>query len=191
MRKIKLQMQVSADGLAAGPNGELDWMVWEWDDILKDYVNALTDSVDTMLIGSVTYAGMEQHWPAAEKNPESTKEEIDFAKKMNSITKVVFSKSLKKVGWNNSRLAESDIVEEVSKLKKQPGKDLIIYGGARIVSSFIKNGLIDEYHLFVNPVVLGNGMPIWKDNSQRIKMNLLKTTVSKTGIVVLCMEPVR
>jgi dihydrofolate reductase len=187
MRKVKLQMQVSVDGLVAGPNGEQDWMVWDWDDVLKEYVTGLTDTSDTMLIGRVLYQGMATYWPAAAADPEG--KDIEFAHKMNNIQKVVFSKTLSTVEWNNSRLAAGTLDDVVAKLKKMPGKDLIIYGGARIVSSFIKLGLIDEYHLFVNPVVLGNGMPIWKEIMERMKMKLIKTTVSNSGIVILCFQP--
>lgn len=187
MRKVKLQVQVSIDGFVAGPNGEQDWMTWDWDQVLKDYVSGLTDSSDTMLIGRVLYQGMASYWPAAAVEPSG--QNVEFAHKMNQMHKVVFSKTLPVVEWNNSRLAEGTIEDEVARLKQQPGKDMIIYGGARLVSSFIKKGLIDDYHLFVNPVVLGNGTPIWKEITDRKKMKLTNTTVSNSGIVILHYQP--
>ncbi|GAB3900375.1 dihydrofolate reductase family protein [Larkinella knui] len=189
MRKIKLQMQISLDGFVAGPTGEQYWMVWNWDDTLKQYVSDLADSVDTLLIGRVTYEGMANYWPSAAENPGASAEEINFANKMNALNKVVFSTTLSTVTWCNSRIAAASVKEEVATLKQMPGKDLIIYGGARIVSSFIKLGLIDEYHLFVNPVAVGNGMPIWKEIDDRIPLKLTNTVTSSSGIIILCYLP--
>lgn len=191
MRKVKLQVQLSMDGYIAGPTGEMDWMIWNWDDVLKKYVTELTKSADSFFVGRVTYEGMATYWPSAATNPESTPEEIGFANQMNEFSKIVFSSTLSTVNWSNSRLATGTIEEEVAQLKQQPGRDILIYGGARIVSSFIKADLIDEYHLFINPVAIGTGMPIWKEISERVKLKLLKTTVSTCGIVVLCYEPDR
>jgi dihydrofolate reductase len=189
MRKVLLQMQISLDGFVAGPTGEQYWMVWNWDDILKQYVSDIADSVDTMLIGRVTYEGMANYWPSAATNPEAMADEIAFANKMNELNKVVFSSTLSSVEWSNSRLATENVETEIAKLKQQPGKDIIIYGGATIVSSLIKCGIIDEYHLFVNPVVLGNGMPIWNSVTDRMNLKLIKTTTSSIGIIILCYQP--
>lgn len=189
MRKIKLQMQVSLDGFVAGPHGEQDWMVWNWGEDLKNYAIELSDSVDTMLIGRVTYQEMASYWPAAAANPKSTEDETEFAKYMNNLSKVVFSKTLSTVDWQNSRLAKGSIEEEIKNLKQQSGKDIIIYGGAGIVSALIKLGLIDEYHLFINPVVIGNGMTIFKELAEQRKLKLVRTITSSVGIVVLCYHP--
>jgi dihydrofolate reductase len=185
MRKVKLQIQVSLDGFVAGPNGEQDWTVWKWDEILNTYVGDLTDSSDSFFVGRVTYEAMAAYFPALAANPESKPEDLAFAHRMNTTRKIVFSRTLSTVDWSNSRLAQGSVEEEVARLKQQPGKDLLIYGGAGIVSSFILHNLIDEYHLFINPVVLGNGMPIWKEIRDRLQMKLINTTVSSTGIVVL------
>lgn len=134
MRKVKLQMQVTVDGFVCGPNGEIDWVVFNWDDVLKNYITELTNSVDAMLMGRVLYQGMSQYWPSAAV--DTNHPENEFAHIMNEMPKVVFSKTLTTVEWN-ARLAEGTIEEEVTKLKQQPGKDMIIYGGASIVSSFI------------------------------------------------------
>jgi dihydrofolate reductase len=186
MRKVKLQMQISLDGFVAGPTGGMEWMVWDWDDELKKYVTELTDSVDTILMGRVLYQGMSGHWTAVKPGDES----YEFAQKMNNYAKVVFSKTLSEpLEWNNSRLAKGTIAEEVQQVKKQPGKDLIIYGGASTVSGFIKENLIDEYHLFVNPAALGNGLPIFKDLEKTKGFELKHATTFNCGIVVLCYQP--
>lgn len=182
-------MQISLDGFVATPTGEQYWMTWNWDDILNRYVADLANSVDTLLIGRITYEGMANYWPDAATNPETTEGEREFANKMNELNKVVFSNTISTAEWCNSRIATETMETEVAKLKRQSGKDIIIYGGATIVSSLIKYGIIDEYHLFVNPVVLGTGMPIWNLISDRMNLHLIQTTTSSTGIVILCYQP--
>jgi dihydrofolate reductase len=186
MRKLKLQTQLSLDGFIAGPKGEMDWMVWNWDDGLKKYVTELTEPVDCILLGRVLAQGFIPHWTSALTKPEP---ENEGAQKMVDTPKIVFSKTLKKSEWDNTRLATGDLVEEISYLKKQPGKDIIAYGGSRFVSNLIKYGLIDEYHLFINPVAIGNGMTIFKTIDQKLNLKLVKATAFSCGIVVLCYQP--
>jgi dihydrofolate reductase len=188
MRKIKLQMQLSLDGFVCGPNGEMDWMVWEWDDVLKNYVGHLTNSADTFLMGRATGEGMAVYWPTVAGNPESKEEDKWMADKLNNLPKVVFSKTVTSINWTNVRVA-NDIVEEVKELKKEPGKDIMIYGGAGLVSSFIRENLIDEYHLFINPVVIGRGKTIFRDLRERMDLKLVQTTPSTSGIVILHYMP--
>jgi len=188
MRKIKLQMQLSLDGFICGPQGEMDWMVCDWDDVVKNYVADLTNSVDTFLMGRVTGEGMAVYWPTVASNPESKEEEKWMADKLNSLPKVIFSKTVTHINWTNTRVA-NDIVEEVKELKKEPGKDILIYGGAGIVSSFIRENLIDEYHLFINPVVIGNGRTIYNNVKRNTKLKLVTATSSLTGIVILTYVP--
>jgi len=181
-------MQLSLDGFVCGPQGELDWMVCDWDDALKNYVADLTNSADTFLLGRVTGEGMAVYWPTVMSNPESKEEDKWMAEKLNRLPKVIFSKTVTHINWTNVRVA-NDIIEEVKELKKEPGKDILIYGGAGIVSSFVRENLIDEYHLFINPVVVGNGKTIYGDVKQNIKLKLLNTTPSSTGIVILTYVP--
>jgi len=188
MRKIKLQIQLSLDGFICGCLGEMDWMVWEWDDVVKQYVAELTNSADTFLMGRATGEGMAVYWPTVAGNPESNEEEKWMADKLNSSPKVIFSKTITHISWNNARVA-NDIVEEVKELKKEPGKDILIYGGAFTVSSFIRENLIDEYHLFINPVIIGNGKTIYSNVKQNMKLKLLNTVSSSTGIVILVYVP--
>jgi dihydrofolate reductase len=188
MRKIKLQMQLSLDGFVSGPEGEMDWMVWEWDQTLKNYVAGLTNSADTFLMGRVTGEGMAVYWPTVTSNPESKEEEKWMAEKLNNSPKIVFSKTVTHINWTNVRVA-NDIIEEVRELKKEPGKDILIYGGAGIVSSFIRENLIDEYHLFINPVIIGKGKAIFSNTMQTMPLKLVDTIKSNTGIIILQYVP--
>lgn len=182
MRKVKLQAQVSVDGFVGGPEGQMDHLVWNWDDALKQYVTGLTDGCDTILMGSVLYQGMSGHWMAVK--PED--EQYAFAQMMNGFAKVVFSHSLSEpLTWNNSRLAAMDAAAEIAALKDQPGKDIIVYGGARFVAGLIRENLIDEYHLFVNPVVIGKGLPIFADVTGNVPLTLVAARPFACGITVL------
>lgn len=184
MRKIKLQMQLSLDSFVSGPHGEMDWMVWDWDDTLKTYAGELTNSADTFLMGRATGEGMAMYWPTVASNPESKEEDKWMADKLNTLPKVVFSRTITSIDWTNVRVA-NDIVDEVRELKKEPGRDILLYGGASLVSSFIGENLIDEYHLFINPAVIGRGKTIFSNLRERMNLKLVKTTPSTTGIVVL------
>lgn len=188
MRKVKLQMQVTLDGFVGGPNGELDWMVWDWDDVLKEYAAELTNSADTFMMGRATGEGMAVYWPTVASNPESKEEDLWMADILNSAPKIVFSRTVSAINWDNARVA-SNIVAEVRQLKQQRGKDLLLYGGAGIVASFIKENLIDEYHLFVNPVAIGSGKAIFNSLEKNRKLKLVNTIRSSAGIVILCYEP--
>ena len=188
MRKIKLQMQLSLDGFVCGPNGEMDWMVWEWDDILKNYAGELTKSADTFLMGRNTGEGMAVYWPTVAGTPESKEEDKWMADRLNNSPKVIFSQTVTSINWTNARVS-NDIVEEVRELKKEPGKDIMLYGGAKLVSSFIRENLIDEYHLFINPAIIGKGKTIFGNLKEKMSLKLVKATPSTTGIVILHYTP--
>ena len=181
MRKLKLQAQMTIDGFIAGTNGEMDWMKFPWTTDTTDYVNGITEPVDTILLGRILAEGFIPHWTAALENPEVAV----FAKKMVETPKVVFTKTLKKSIWDNTVLATGELADEINELKKQAGKDMIAYGGAKFVSSLIKERLIDELHLFVNPAVLGIGMPIFQTVSEKQNYELTHAQHFECGIAVL------
>ena len=139
-------------------------------------------------MGRATGEGMAMYWPTVASNPESKEEDKWMAEKLNTLPKVVFSKTITSINWTNARVA-NDIVEEVRELKKEPGKDIMLYGGASLVSSFIRKNLIDEYHLFINPAVIGKGKTIFNNLSERLNLKLVNTTPSSTGIVILHYVP--
>jgi dihydrofolate reductase len=159
MKKLKLQVQVSVDGFIAGPSGEMDWVTFDWDDELKGYVGALTATVDTIVLGRRLAEGFIPHWAAVAADPEHL--EAASGRQFTDLRKVVFTQTLEASAWPNTTLAKGDLTEEITRLKGEAGGDLIAYGGAVFVASLIARGLIDEFHLFVNPVALGSGMPIF------------------------------
>lgn len=185
MRKLKLQVQITVNGFVAKPGGELDWATWNWSDDIKTYVTELTNSVDTILLGRKMTDGFISHWTDYVKNkPDS--EEYSFAKKMVEYSKVVFTKTLNQTGWENTVLVKGNIVEEVNKLKNQDGKGIIVYGGAEFVSSLIKEDLIDEYYLFVNPVAIKAGLTIFDKMPDMKRLDLIESKSFDCGINLLC-----
>lgn len=185
MRKVKLQMQVSVDGFVAGPNEELDWMVWNWDDELKEFVNSITDTSDPILLGRKMTDGFVNYWTNVVKNqPDSP--EFTFAKKMIDKPKVVFTKTIDKSNWDNTTLATGNLADEITRLKQQPGQDILVYGGSNFVSNLIQQQLIDEYYLFINPVALGSGKPIFNG---RTNLQLVQSQSFSCGVVCLFYQP--
>jgi len=183
MRKIKLQVQMTVDGYIAGPNGEMDWMVFNWDNELKKYVTEISESFDCIILGRKLAQGFIPHWAS---NPEQ-----EGADKFNSTKKIVFTKTIDKSEWDNTILAKGDLVDEITKLKNQDGKDIIVYGGSTFVSALIKKGLVDEFHLFINPTAIGNGLTIFKELDGRQNLTLVKSISFDCGIVVLNYVPKR
>ena len=180
---------MSVDGYIVGPNGEMEWMVGDWDDDkLKNRVFELTKSVDTIILGRKMTDGFVSYWSdVMMTKPDDPS--YDFAKKMIETPKVVFTKTLEKSQWVNTSIATGDLTDEIMKLKSESGKDIVVYGGATFDSSLIKAGLIDEFHLFVNPVAIGSGMAIFKDINEIQKFTLVKSTPFDCGIIELLYEP--
>ena|SRR5579859_5362575 len=182
MRKLKLQMQLSLDGFVAGAKGEMDWLVWNWDDELKKYVNDMTEPVDCILLGRKLADGFIPTWKAMLSKPETAD---SFAQKMVDTHKVIFSKTLKKSAWENTELADGDITEEIPRFKNKKGGEIIVYGGGNFVSNLIKHGLIDEYNFFINPVAIGNGMTIFTTIENKRNLKLVTSKSFECGITLL------
>ena len=185
MRKIIVSNYVTIDGFFAGPNGELDWFVW--DDEMAKFSTDQLKTMDTILLGRVTYQLFADYWPT----PVAYKENPIIAPMMNELSKIVFSRTLDKAEWNNSKVVKENIAEEISRLKQQPGKDMVIFGSGTIVSAFAQHGLIDIYRLIVNPVVLGNGKPLFKGLDDKLKLKLLNARPFGSGNVILEYEPMK
>jgi dihydrofolate reductase len=173
-------MGVSLDGFIAGPNGEIDWSAP--DDELHRFHNEQTRELGAHFCGRRLYQEM-VYWETADQNPSAGEAELDFARIWQDLPKIVFSKTLEKVE-GNTRLADNGVAEEVAKLREQPGKDLAV-GGAGLASSFTKLGLIDEFRLFVNPVVLGGGTPYFPPLDERIDLELVETRTFASRVVYL------
>lgn len=185
MRKVILSTNVTLDGFMAGPHGELDWHFSHWNDEMEAYIVEQGKAIDTILVGRGAYESMAIHWPSVAANPTARRKDIEFADWMNSIPKIVFSKTLKKAEWSNTRIVHEKISEEIAKIKRKPGKDMIMWGGVGIVNTFIKLGLIDEYQIWIAPVVLGNGKSLFNNIHDRRNMKLVKTKSFSNGVVIL------
>jgi dihydrofolate reductase len=183
MRKLKLQVQMSVDGFISGPNGEMDWMIFDWDDELKECVTEITTPIDCIVLGRKLAQGFIPHWAAVAANPDDP--EYTAGRKFTDTYKIVFTRTLDQSEWDNTVLAKGDLVDEISKLKEQGGNDIIAYGGGTFVSALLKHGLIDELNLFVSPVALGAGMTIFRDLESRQKFVLETSKAFACGIVLI------
>ncbi len=183
MRKIIVFEHVTLDGFMAGPKGELDWEMIR-DDEAAQYAREGEASTDTILLGRVTYEMMANFWPT----PAAASQHPIFTDFMNDASKVVFSRTLEKADWKNTRVVKEIKKDEILKLKQQPGKNMIIFGSGSIVNQLADLGLIDEYQLMVNPVILGKGRPLFNDVKGRINLRLLKARTFMSGGVALHYE---
>jgi dihydrofolate reductase len=175
-------VQISVDGfVSTGPNDEQHWVTWAWDEI-HPYVLGLLDSSDTILIGRKLAVDYIPYWLDVNTKPDH--QMYEAAKRIVRARKIVFTKTLAQSEWDNTELAKGNLADEIKKLKNQNGKDIIVYGGSSFVSAIIKEGLIDEFHLFVNPVALGHGGAIFDrlENVQQLKLK--KSIVYNCGIVL-------
>lgn len=184
MRTLRFQMQLSIDGYCAGPNGEMDWIRWDVDQDFNDYVWSINNPVDTILMGRKMAGGFISAWEERLEDPESA----TFASKMLETPKLVFTKTMTENPWDNTKLISGDLAEEVTKLKKAPGGDIVAYGGAGFAASLIGTGLIDEYHLFINPRAIGKGLSIFPG---RLNLKLINSKVFSNDIVLLYYKPER
>jgi dihydrofolate reductase len=178
MRKLIYPMGVSLDGFIAGPGGEIDWSAP--DEELHRFHNEQTRKLGAHLLGRRLYEEM-VYWETADENPSASDYELEFARIWKEMPKIVFSKTLEKVA-GNARLVRDGIAEEVARLKQQPGKDLAV-GGAGLASTCMKLGLIDEYQLFLSPVVLGGGTPYFPSLDERINLELVETRTFGSRVV--------
>jgi len=187
MRKLKLQVQISVDGFVARPNGDEDWVTRSADEKLFQLINDIADTSDTLLLGRKMAENFIPHFE--EFVTDSPK--ITFAQKMVNIPKMIFTKTLDKPFGQNTSLAKGNLDDEIAKLKAQDGKDILVYGGAGFVSALIAGGHIDEFFLFVNPVLINKGMRIFEllDNQQNL--SLITAVPFESGVTVLHYKLIR
>lgn len=181
MRKVIYSLSVSLDGFAETRERGIDWLIV--DEELHTFFNAQARETGADLYGRRMYELMAAYWPTADSDPSNPACVIEFARIWKDMPKVVFSKTLEKVEWN-SRLVKGDIAAEMARLKAQPGKDLAV-GGPTLAASLARLGLIDEYQLFVNPIVLGGGTPFFPAMEHRIDLHLVETRTFRSGVVYL------
>lgn len=182
-------MQMTVNGYVAGPNGKQDWMQWDWDPELERYIEEITEPVDMIVLGRKLAEGFIPYWTDVAKDSDHL--EYKSGKMFTELPKVVFSQTLDEPKWDNTTLAKGDLTDEITKLKKQDGGDIIAYGGATFVSNLIKEKLIDEFHFFVNPTAIGKGMTVFNVVSKNQEFSLIQSTSFDCGIVVLQYEPKR
>ncbi len=184
MRKVYLFNMITLDGYFEGPRKwEIDWH--NVDDEFNEYAIDQLNGTGVILFGRVTYEGMAGYWPTA----RAIENDPVVARMMNSIPKVVFSRTLKEATWDNTRVVRDNIGDELARLKQERGKDIAIFGSAKLASTLDSVGLIDEYRLIVNPVVLGGGNPLFKDHTERKHLQLLRSKAFASGNVLLVYGP--
>ena len=183
MRKLIVFNAITLDGYFEGLNHDISWHVV--DEEFNDFSIAQLHEVDTILFGRVTYEMMASYWPTQ----EALRDDQEVAGIMNSRSKIVFSKTLDKAEWENTRLVREDAAEEIMRLKREPGKDLIIFGSGKLTSSLTNLGLIDEYRIIVMPVILGKGTLLFKDVDHQVKLELVKSRTFQNGNVMVVYRP--
>jgi dihydrofolate reductase len=181
MGKLIYAMSVSVDGFIETPTGDLSWSYPSPE--LHRYFNEQERLIDTYLYGRRLYENMAAFWPTADQNPSAPDFEIEYARIWKAKKKIVFSKTLTRVGWN-SQLFSGDIVEEINRLKAQPGRRMSV-GGASLASTFMQLGLIDEYRLYVVPIILGGGKPMFPPLPGSLDLQLVETRLFDSRVVLL------
>jgi dihydrofolate reductase len=186
MGKLIVSMMTSLDGFIEGPNRELDWTLEgpEFDEYCED----MLERTDTMLFGRVSYEMMVRYWPAAEVKPRSPAE-ARLARQMNARPKVVLSRTLDRAEWNNTQVVRDGVADQIRALKERATKNIMVFGGAGVIASVRKAGLVDEYRVIVHPVVLGRGTPLFTDVSERFSLRHTRTTRFVMGLDLLYYEP--
>ena len=183
MRKLFSFMVAPLDGYPEGPNGEFDWP--NVDDEFNEYAVSQLNDVGALLFGRTTYQGMTSYWPTGAARSDDPL----VADLMNRIPKVVFSKSLQHADWENTTLVDGDVAEVVTELKRQPGKDLAIFGSSDLTVSLLQRGLVDELRVMVNPVLLGAGRSLFAGLPDRVRLSRARVTAFSSGNVLLCYRP--
>jgi len=181
VRKVIFQFSVSLDGYFEGPSREIDWHIM--DDAFNAYIVEMLDAADVLIMGRVNYELMASYWPTA---PDDAVKNF-----MNGKPKLVFSRTLREATWQNSRLATGSIVDEVARLKQQPGDGLLWVGGSTLASQFLDLGLLDEVRIILEPVLLGGGHTLLDGIKTRQQLKHVSTRTFETGVVLLTYRPVR
>lgn len=176
---------VTVDGFFEGPNREIDWH--HVDQEFNEFAADQLDTVGVLLFGRVTYELMASYWPT----PAALSDDPVIAAKMNSLPKIVFSRTLDRAEWQNTTLVKENVAGEIERLKSMPGRDLMIFGSSDLAATLANLGLIDEYRIMVNPVVLGDGKPLFKGIGERLELELLRTRTFGSGNVLLYYRPYR
>ena len=185
MRKLIVSMNVTLDGFMAGPDCELDWHFERWSPEMAESLSGELGSADTIILGRVTYNAMASYWPMRLNCLAISREDIAFADMMNNHWKVVFSKTIHETHWNNSRVVKGDLAAEIQKMKLEQGKDMILFGSGKLVTALIQEDLVDEYRLWIHPILLGRGKPFFNAINNRQELQLIERRSFPSGVVEL------
>ena len=183
MRKLIFFMHTSLDSFVAGPNGEMNFITVN--ETMFDFIATMTAEADTALYGRVTYEMMQGYWPTAGEKPNASKHDKEHSNWYNKVSKVVLSKTMHEAGLHNTKVISDHLSDNINKLKNQQGKNILIFGSTRASQSLLNEGLIDEFWLFVNPIILGKGMPLFKDITGTTKLNLIESKTFPGGVIAL------
>ena len=189
MRKLVLTEWVSLDGYTAGPDNDMGFVGESFNDEMGKYEDDIVNTGDTLVLGRVTYESFAGSWPHVPDKPDVSEAEKAYARKLNAMRKIVFSRTLSTADWNNSELQRDIDPEAVKRRKQEDGKDMLIYGSASIVQQLTNLGLIDEYQLLVHPVVLGGGKPLFRDITDKRRLKLVSAKPFSSGVVLLTYQP--
>jgi dihydrofolate reductase len=183
MRKIISFMHLSLDGFVAGPNGEMNWI--KVDEEIFSHVGKRIGETDTALYGRVTYDMMENYWPTAGDGPDASQHDIDHSGWYNKAHKVVLSKTMKNADLPNTTIISDNLADSINEIKQQAGGEILLFGSPAATHALMQLNLIDGYWLFVNPVILGRGIPLFADIKDKIKLELLATRQFTSGVTEL------
>ena len=184
MRKLVVSMNITLDGFISGIESELDWHFQNWSSDMANLLSQELGEADTIVLGRSTYDAMSAYWPIQSDCPSFPREDIAFAEMMNSHTKLVFSTSIRRAHWRNSRILRGDVASEIIKLKKLEGKNMIIYGSGKLVKTLSSLNLIDEYLLWIHPVLIGEGVSLFKENIKK-NFSFVDGRTFDSGVVAL------
>ena len=185
MRKLVTSNMVSLDGYLAGPGGDLSWHVMS--DDFHRYAEGMMTAAGALVFGRLTYELMESYWP----NEDVKTSDPIVAAQMNGLEKIVFSRTLKSVAWENTTLFSGEVEKNIARLKQQPGNEMVILGSGSIVSALTQAGLIDEHRIFICPVLLGRGTRQFSGHLDRKNLELTDLKKLSSGVVMLCYKPIK
>jgi len=183
MKNVILFVHTSLDGYVAGLQGEMDWIVV--DNEIFDFVTRLTDEADMALYGRVTYEMMEGYWPTAGEQPNASKHDIEHAKWYNHVAKIVLSKTMVGKQVANTQIISDHLVDEINRLKQGKGKNILVFGSPGASHALMAEGLVDGYWLFMNPILLGQGVPVFKNIKDRDVLTLIESHTFSSGVIAL------
>jgi len=185
MRKLIVSVNTTLDGFMAGPDCELDWHFTRWTPEMAEVQSKQLSRADTILLGRITYNAMAAYWSAVKADLSFPREDLAFAELMNSRQKVVFSRTVKHLSWENSVQLSGNLGSHIYKLKRIGGNDIIIYGSSKLIAGLMRLGVIDEYILWIHPVMLGVGKPLFSKTKNVTNMKLSNTRQFDSGVMLL------